>query len=87
MRPWDNSWASNVPMQPRSDLWPRLETVFHVTKRGCSFWAGDAGERREKEKKEEIEEDLELSYKAAREEVAERDDGVEELEPLDGDRF
>ena len=26
--------ASNVPMQPRRDLWPDLEIVFHVTKRG-----------------------------------------------------
>lgn len=101
MRPWERSWGSKVPMQPRRDLWPRLETVFHVTKRGCSFWVvggeededadadadADAGERREKEKNEEMEEDLELSYRAAREEVAEREDGVEELEPVDGVRF
>ena len=67
---------------------PRLETVFQVTKRGCSFWAGgEEVKRRGSEKNEDIEEDLEVSWRAARDEVVERDDGVEELEPDEGERF
>lgn len=52
-----------------------------------SFWTGEKGERREKEKKEVLEEELEASVKAAREDVAEREDGVEELELEAGDVF
>lgn len=77
-------------MQPRRLLWPRLLTVFQVTKRGCSscFFGGRGEacwERRAKEKKEELEEDLDVSPRAACEEVAERDEGVEEDEAVDGE--
>lgn len=33
-RPDARGSASNVPMHPRSDLWPERESVFQVTKRG-----------------------------------------------------
>lgn len=75
-------------MQPRRDLWPRLETVFHVTNRGCSsFRAGEDTERREKEKNEELDEDLDVLLKAAWEEVVESEDGVEEVDAVEGDVF
>ena len=72
-------------MQPRSDLWPlRGETVFQVTKRGCSSVFGTAGEgclERPKEKKDELDEDLELPPRAALEEDVEREvEGVEDEE-------
>ena len=34
LNPSSSSSASNVPMQPRSDLCPLLETVFQVTNSG-----------------------------------------------------
>ena len=75
-------------MQPRRFLWPRLETVFQVTKRGysSSLCAGEAcRERRGKEKKDVFEDDLEASPSAAFEDEVERDEGVEAVEPLAGD--
>lgn len=55
--------------------------MFHVTKRGCSSALGTAGEGcldRPKEKKDELEEDLELPPKAALdEEVESEEDEVE----------
>ncbi len=64
--------------------------VFHVTKRGCSSSFGGAGEGcllLPKLKKEELDEDLLLSPRAALEEVVESDEGVEnadEAEAGDG---
>ena len=74
-------------MHPRRDVYPRLETVFQVTKSGCSssLRAGEGWGRCEKEKNEEMDEDLEVSPRAARDEVVERDDGVDEAEPLAGE--
>jgi len=78
-------------MQPRSDLYPFDETVFHVTKRGCSSsFSGAAGEgccerRLPKEKNEVLDEDLDASPKAARDEVVDSDEGVEEDDPEAGD--
>lgn len=79
-----------MPMQPRRLLWPRLLTLFQVTKRGCSSsFLGGMGEacceRRAKEKKEELEEDLDVSPRAAWDEVAERVDGVDAVEADDGE--
>ena len=76
-------------MQPRRDLCPRVETVFHVTKRGCSCSGliGGVEEVGGNEEKEELEEDFDVSVRAVREEVAEREDGVDELDPDDEDGF
>lgn len=78
-------------MQPRSDLWPREEIVFQVTKRGwaSSFGSGGgaAGEgclERLNEKKEELEDVLELVFKAAWDEFVEREEGVKEDEDDEG---
>lgn len=63
--------------------------VFHVTKRGyCSSRRAGEGcwERRPKEKKEVLEEVLEeLSSRPRREEEAENEDGVEEVEAEAGE--
>lgn len=75
-------------MQPRRDLWPRLETVFQVTNRGCSsFCAGEDAERREKEKNEELDEDLDVLLKATWDEVVECKDGVDDVDAVEGDTF
>ena len=70
-------------MQPRRDLWPRVEMVFHVTKRGyCSLRAGEGCfDRRPNEKMEVDEEVLEAgSAELKREEESETDEGMEEVE-------
>ena len=90
MRPLSSGWGSKVPMQPRRVLCPRLLTVFQVTKRGCSssFLGGrgeGCGERRAKEKKEELDEDLDAEPRAAREDAAERDEGVDAVDAVDGE--
>ena len=78
-------------MQPRRDLFPRGEMVFQVTKSGYSSSLGRAaGEgcwdrRLPKEKKEVLEEDLDASPRAARDDAVEREDGVEEDEPDEGE--
>ena len=60
--------------------------MFHVTNKGCSSSLGGAAgdgcwERRlPKLKKEDLEEDFEVLSKAALEDVAEREDGVEDDE-------
>lgn len=78
-------------MQPRRDLFPRGEMVFQVTKRGySSSLCRAAGEgcwdrRLPKEKNEVLEEDLDASPRAARDEAVEREDGVEDDEPDEGE--
>lgn len=72
-------------MQPRNDLWPREEMVFHVTNSGyfSSLRAGEGCccEPGSNEKREVLEEVLEeLSSRPTREEEAENVDGVEEDE-------
>lgn len=71
-------------MQPRRDLWPRVDIVFHVTKRGyCSALRAGEGcfDRRPKEKMEVVEEVLEeVSSKPRREDESETDEGMEEVE-------
>ena len=80
-----------MPMQPRRDLFPRGEMVFQVTKRGYSSSLGRAaGEgcwdrRLPKEKNEVLEEDLDASPRAARDDAVERDDGVDDDEPDEGE--
>lgn len=75
-------------MQPRRDLRPRLESVFHVTKRGCSsFRTGEDAERREKEKNEELDEDLDVLLKAAWEEGVKSKEGVEDVDAVEGEAF
>ena len=67
-------------MQPRNDLIPRLDIFSHVTKRGyrSTLWKGEGLDN---EKKEDVEEDVDVAPRAAREDVAEEmDNGVEELE-------
>ncbi len=74
-------------MHPRSDLWPLEEMVFQVTNSGCASSFGAAGEgclERLKEKKDELDEDLESVFKAAWDEVAESEDGVEADEAEEG---
>ena len=80
-------------MQPRSDLCPRDEMVFHVTKRGYSSSLNrEAGEgcwerRLPKEKNEVLDDDLDASPRAAREDVVESVDGVDDEEPDEGEKF
>lgn len=76
-------------MQPRRDLCPWVEMVFHVTNRGCSWSVliGGVEEVDGKKEKEELEEDFDVSVRAVREEVADRDDGVDELDLDDEDGF
>lgn len=74
-------------MQPRNDLCPREEMAFQVTKRGCaSSLERESGEgccdrRLPKEKNEVLDEDLDASPRAARDEVVDREEGVDENEP------
>ena len=78
-------------MQPRKDLFPRGEMVFQVTKRGyssslCRAAGEGCWERRlPKEKNEVLDEDLDASPRAARDEAVEREDGVEDDEPDEGE--
>ena len=75
-------------MQPRKALWPlRGDTVFQVTKSGCTSGRGKTGEgcfERLKEKNEEFDDDLELPPSAALDDVVEVDE--EEEEPDAGER-
>lgn len=96
-------------MQPRKDLFPRLDIVFHVTKRGYSSsrlppktygrrGAEETGEAEEMDAEAEemdeedegllavvVEDELDESVKALREDAVERVDGVDEDEDDDPD--
>jgi hypothetical protein len=77
-----------VPIQPRSDLFPPLLIVSHVTKRG--YFSSLAAPLLlnnlfGNENREDVEEDLDVSAFVAREGVLDEAEGIEEEEVVEGE--